>query len=521
MRCALLCKLAAYIALVSLGACTYLHYVQVQDSYARRQSTVPLQRTYKHLLDTPNYFVFGRLSGKTRVTPNALAVIAVADHFKRNEVVDINTLGRIDSYYGMNLPPGNYKLLVAVDENGDGYFDSSEVIAERDLALAAAESTSKVLGDVDIRLDGRQQESSFSPPVPVPKQTHVVESAVYPNGTIRKLDDPLFAPDLAELGMYEPAAFLERAPMMFYALEEDVAYKVPVVFVHGITGSPRDFAYVIQRLDRRLYRPWFFYYPGGTNLAQLSDFFHRIFLSGQVIPLRGMPMVIVAHSMGGLIVRDALNRYDPGQGGPSSVRLITIASPLGGMPTAAAARSAPLAVPSWLDLIPGSSFLKQLHRQSLGAIEYDLVYTRGRPKSSYRRRGTDGTVPIASQLDPAARGEATHTYGFDADHMGVLSDEGAVSRILASIQSVEPPFSDQQLAMLLKGGFDPPQHSEAYTPLEKHLIQSEGYFMQALAEGTLAPENPAQAHFVEVVREGAQPTNEAERAWLKFRNERR
>ena len=33
--------------------------------------------------------------------------------------------------------------------------------------------------------------------------------------------------------------------MRFYALEEDCGYEIPVVFVPGIAGSPRDFAEIV------------------------------------------------------------------------------------------------------------------------------------------------------------------------------------------------------------------------------------------------------------------------------------
>lgn len=64
--------------------------------------------------------------------------------------------------------------------------------------------------------------------------------------------------------------------MMFYALEEDIGYKIPVIFVHGINGSPREFAEIVKYLDRRLYRPWFFYYPSGNDLGQLSEDYSRM-----------------------------------------------------------------------------------------------------------------------------------------------------------------------------------------------------------------------------------------------------
>jgi pimeloyl-ACP methyl ester carboxylesterase len=143
-------------------------------------------------------------------------------------------------------------------------------------------------------------------------------------------------------------------------------------------------------LDRQFYQPWFFYYPAGTNLAQLSEFFYRIFLSGKVIPLRGMPMVVIAHSMGGLVVRDALNRYDGTGGGPSSVRLVTIASPLGGMASAAAAKFGAMIVPSWRDLVPHSGFLGHLHRKPLRSVRgrESVAQVSGGGTLSVRGRGS-------------------------------------------------------------------------------------------------------------------------------------
>ncbi len=503
--------------LVLLASCTYFHYVGVQRGYSHQQSSAPRLRTYKHLIDSPSYFVFGKVNGPRPGSSSSLAVLAVSDRYSRSEIVDINHLAAIDTYYGLNLPPGQYRLLVVCDLDGDGYYVPSEIIASRELSLPESAGAETVVGDIDLLLDPAATHSvpfaDFH--VPAKPPAHLQESALYPRGTIRSLDDEIFSPDLGTLGMYEPAAFLERAPMMFYALEEDVAYKIPVILVHGITGSPRDFKELIERLDRKLYRPWFFYYPGGTNLAQLSEFFYRIFLSGKVIALQGMPIVIVAHSMGGLVVRDALNRYDGGGNEPPSVRFITLASPMGGMASAAAAATAPMTVPSWRDLAPGSDFLNRLHRKPLRNVEYDLIYAYGRSPTATSRAGYDGVVPLTSQLDRAARREASHVVGIAATHMGILSDPDAMSSLLKAIESVRPPFSDEQLAELLKGGF-PVAHSERFTRIEQHIIESEGYFLQALAAGTLSPSNPLQAHFVEVLAGRQSPMNEAETAWLKF-----
>ena len=87
------------------------------------------------------------------------------------------------------------------------------------------------------------------------------------------LDDPIFDSSFSTLGMYDPASFLEQAPTAFYALEEDLGYKIPVVFVHGIAGSAREFENFVEHLDRVRYKPWFFHYPAGGDLDQLAELF--------------------------------------------------------------------------------------------------------------------------------------------------------------------------------------------------------------------------------------------------------
>ena len=63
--------------------------------------------------------------------------------------------------------------------------------------------------------------------------------------------------------------------------------------------------------------------------------FYRIFFSGKVVQDRYMPMIIIAHSMGGLIVREALNKYGNSQKENKLGLLVTIATPFGGHPAAA------------------------------------------------------------------------------------------------------------------------------------------------------------------------------------------
>jgi uncharacterized protein YifE (UPF0438 family) len=321
---------------------------------------------------------------------------------------------------------------------------------------------------------------------------------------------------MATLGLYDPAAFLENAPMMFYALEEDTFYKVPVVFVHGIGGIPDEFRHIIDSLDRRRYKPWFFYYPSGMDLKKLADMFYEIFLSGKVVQRGTFDMVIVAHSMGGLVVREALNMYQ-GNEKETNIRVfISLASPFGGMSSVrAAVEYAPLVLPAWRDLSPTGPFIRQLFRNTLPApLEHHLIYAH---KNAGGPDDSDGVVPVYSQLPASATGKISGQYGFHATHTGILQDPAGVEKVIDLIARVKNLFPDEQLDYLSRGGFAVELDGH-YTLLEKHWIQHMGVFLRALASGNLKP-TPGDSHFLAVVHGSETPVNEAETAWLKFRED--
>jgi pimeloyl-ACP methyl ester carboxylesterase len=512
--------LLLFFLAVGMAGCTYLGNAVKQANYSAQQGLSPTQRVYKHMLEAENFFVFGKIENGVALNKDAVAVVALSDLYKHNEVVDVSHFSRIHSYYGLNLPEGDYRLLVVSDLNRDGFYDGTEVVGGRSLSLDRKELPEKVLGGFDIDLNAPFRscsEASFH--VAVHKSGEQAESLFFPKGSIRSLDNEIFSRRMATLGMYEPAAFLEEAPMMFYALEEDVGYKVPVVFVHGIDGSARDFEEIVSRLDRTLYQPWFFYYPSGNALGQLSEMFYNIFLSGKVIPLQDMPIVIVAHSMGGLVVRDAMNRCTGRKGETKAKRLITIASPMAGHPEAKIGAKGPVAVPSWRDLAPESFFMRCLRRKTLPAgLEYHLIYAYGNPSVVRLGENSDGVVPLSSQLCPGAQEESTSQCGFNDSHTGILRNPDAVRRIIKIIEEVRPPFPEDHLKELLKGGYTI-ELGEGFSPMEKYLIRTIGHWMEALESGTIVPVHPAQAHFVQVCRGEKSPGNDAETAWLKFSKE--
>jgi len=511
--------LVLFLAL-AICSCTYVKYAAVQAEYARLQNAEPGQINLKHMIDRETFFVYGRSIDPTgRYTRLPMAIAAYSSKFRANERVDIMYFTRTGTHYGLNLPAGAYDLLVFVDNDGDGAFSRSEVVGKRQIELSISAVPDKVLGNVDIRLTA-PFSVGWVAPIDVPDGRGSSESLFYPSGTIRNLDDPIFDRSFSTLGMYDPASFMERAPTMFYALEEDLAYKIPVVFVHGIGGSARDFEKLVGQLDRNRYKPWFFYYPSGGDLDQLAELFYRIYLSGKVAHLGGMPLIIAAHSMGGLVVREAINKYE-GKPGENQIHLlITMASPFGGHPAATTGEKHGLIVlPSWRDLNPENPFIRDLFRKPLpDFVHHDLLYAYRNPDAVRTGENSDGVVPLSSQLRSQAQRQSDEQFGFDSTHTGILENVDMVAHVLARMKTVKNIFPRAHLDLFEEGGFDVTL-SENYSPTTRYVIHVAGKYLMGLTKGTIIPFDPEQAHFVEVANGEQAPQNELEKGWLKFISE--
>jgi len=506
-----------HIIIGLLSSCAYLESVSRQEELQQQQLTSPRQYNVKHLLTRQTYFVYGQLkNGQKEKSRNSLVVVALSNKYKQNEIVDINHRSRLDSYYALTLPEGSYQLLVLEDSNRDNIYSENEIIAQHHLVLDAQIYPDKVVGNVDIQLPQTSIPIVQKLAVPVSTAHNTQRSLFFPKGTIRKIEDPIFSERIATLGMYEPAAFMESAPMMFYALEEDTPHKVPVIFVHGIGGTTKEFQAILNRLDRKRYKPWFFYYPSGMDLNQLAKLFYNIYLSGKVVKKNPSETVIVAHSMGGLVVREALNLYQ-GNELENRVKLfITMASPLGGLESAqTGVEQAPLVLPAWRGLAPGGEFIRNLFRHPLPShMQYHLLYAY---LGTGDREDTDGVVPVQSQLSAPAVKASSAQYGFKTGHAEILQDSAAIDTVLELTGRVKSYFPEEHVRYFNKGGFDV-ELDNAYSDLEKRMIHAFGMYLRALANGKLKPV-PINQSFLDGINGRSKQADHTASAWIKFRKD--
>ena len=134
-------------------------------------------------------------------------------------------------------------------------------------------------------------------------------------------------------------------------------------------------------------------------------------------------MHLVAHSMGGLVARGFVNNCNTKGQCEYISTFITVSTPWGGHDTAMLGlKNAPVIVPVWKDMAPGSAYRAWLFSlPKPKSIPHYLLYTE-KAESYIGTKKSDGAVTVESQLLPIAQDQASVVYGYMNDHVGILSD---------------------------------------------------------------------------------------------------
>jgi len=242
-------------------------------------------------------------------------------------------------------------------------------------------------------------------------------------GEVINLDDQRFSRENASKGLWKPFDFIWESKPGVYFLQPYDENKIPVLFVHGITGTPIEFSFLIKNLDHSRFQPWVAYYPSGSQLINIATILNRT-----IIQLKAQhhfkKIFLVAHSMGGLISRSMILENSKTFQDQLYASFISISTPWNGHSAAQIAKYAPAAAYSWLDMTPGSEFLTQLFyaENNIRPIHlpphmpHSLIFTYLHSESD------DGTISIESQLRAEAQEDASHLYGFLQSHNGILED---------------------------------------------------------------------------------------------------
>lgn len=374
-------------------------------------------------------------------------VVAAYDvHRGRVEIAQRVLLHEIGAFE-LIVPKGAYLLFAFGDANGNLRYDAGEPAgahAGGEPVSAAGEGIITLL-DISISRDGHPTMpvgTSFAPP-----DGSMLRSTQA--GALARFDDPVFSEQMARRGYWAPLEFYQELGGNIYFLEPYDPAKTPVLFVHGAAGTPRDWRFLAEGIDRSRYQPWFFYYPSGASLETMAHLLHWKLHNLQV-RYGFLRLHIVAHSMGGIVAREFLGEH--GAEFPYVKVFASLSTPWGGDYLAAfGARQSPALIPSWSDLTPDGRLLQSLfHRKLPQETEYYLLF-------GHRGRGTlfflppnDGTVTVRSQLAAAAQAEARMSYGFNENHDSILASRPVLAQLATLLaQADEPPGAPAREGRLL------------------------------------------------------------------------
>jgi hypothetical protein len=365
-----------------------------------------------------------RLEGHLALNPQQdipLLAVVVSRRFGQVEVVVARELVVGIPFYTVFIPEGDYTLFFFADLDRNGSFDSRELVGQSPPdhpVTVAAHRT-----EDGFTVEGPKVGIDFNHPrlcefplqIKVTSRTYIFDS----------LDNDFFDARFGQMGLYQPSALITHTQGFLFGLEEYDARKTQVVFVHGIGGTPRDWKFIVDGLDRARFQPLFFYYPSGLPLEKLGSLLARILLDiDKALQDTNLRLVIVAHSMGGLVGQAAVNKLCR-DGTPPYLRMyISFSTPYGGVERARiGVEHAPVVVPSWKDVVAGSAFLERMYRQKCTTEVPSYLFFGYRDDSFVKSRSaSDGVITLRSQLDPRKQFTAHRVYGFDATHVGIQND---------------------------------------------------------------------------------------------------
>lgn len=325
------------------------------------------------------------------------------------------------------VPSGDYYVFAFEDRNENAAYEREERVGWYGApSLLRLDSGSKVEGvklalrmPETARADLPQLYLSSAPSVPM-------DSSARQLGTVVSLDDGRFGEEYARRGLWEPVKFLEEPGGGLFFLEPYDPARIPVLFVHGAGGFPQQWSAMIESLDRTHFQPWVLQYPSGFRLdligTALAKYLHELQVK------HGFDRIcIVAHSMGGLVARSAIN-HGTANGSPLLVRLlITLATPWQGHRAAMqGVERSPFVIPSWYDMSPGSPFLRELAATPLPPCTEFVLLFGYRGASHGNGDLSDGSIFLSSVLDGGMQGAASVVRGFDADHVSILQNSDAI-----------------------------------------------------------------------------------------------
>lgn len=424
--------LTMLLAIALLCNCSYLSMTTHRAILRVSNTLNPSISAAKVLNPEKTFTVYGQLKLRDRRTI-PMVITAISNKYDKQEIVSRYYIGG-EGYFSLYLPEGSYSIVILADLDNDSLFNAQECIGYyNDEPYFVVDPNCAESGIISgLRLFANPQRPfSLNSTIQLhyPLSFNAEPTQISPPGSIRQLSDTLFSSSMSELGIYKPDKFLALSGIYFYALKEAEADKIPLIMVHGYGGSPRDFQHIVKSIDTSMFSIWFFYYPSGQSLEKTAAIFYEIFLSNKIIRYKPQGISILAHSMGGLVVRRALNILSQSNSRIPPITYISLCSPYGGNEDADdGLENAPVTIDSWKELASKSVFIKKLNEEPLDKnIQLHLIF--GFKMENSAAESSDGTIVLKSQLHYPVQKIASTFTGFNETHSSILSSNDVIKKI--------------------------------------------------------------------------------------------
>jgi pimeloyl-ACP methyl ester carboxylesterase len=330
--------------------------------------------------------------------------------------------------YEFFVLPGTYYIAAFEDANEDFIFQHDEYVGAYGSPDPIEVAAGSNIDTINVTLLSPEKAKLAMPQIYTkPEKAVKIEAKDVNFGKIVKINDPRFSIENAEVGLWEPFRFINEVGAGIFFMESYNPKKIPIIFVHGAGGHPGQWAYLIEHIDRTRFQPWLAFYPSGLRIGDIGNA-----LADTIARMKQTykfdNTIIVAHSMGGLVSRSAINHLSKMKY-PGSIKLfVSISTPWGGHSAAAQGiKHAPAVVPAWYDMAPDSPFIASLYETPLPkGTDFYLIFShksRSGMSNLFKSGNNDGVVTLRSQLSLPAQKAAVKTYGLFEDHVLILNSK--------------------------------------------------------------------------------------------------
>jgi len=381
----------------------------------------------EYLVDSPkkSCVLMGEIKEKGR-TSRPVLVVAFSKQYSVKQKAQIirvadSILLKEPGPYMLYVAEGEYNVAAFIDFNENLLYESDDFAGWHGMPDIASVKSEQVMGGLDIVVS-EKTDKSFGFPISIKaSEYHDKKNPSLENEGAIDLDDKIFSRKYSSMGLWSPARFVIKAGINIYSLEKYDKSKTPILYIHGAGGSPRDFNYLVKNINQDLYQPWFFYYPSGMKIEKISDILYKKI---EVLhhKYKFKALYITAHSIGGLVSRALINKYDSERKFDFLRLYISISTPYGGNEVSRlGVEYSPAHISCWEDVATGSEFLKELFVKKMPPKIRFYLFFGYAGDSRISKDLDDGIISLKSQLDPKAKSEAVVTCGFDEDHVSILS----------------------------------------------------------------------------------------------------